>query len=102
MQIARVFFDVNMGRNFKGLLEIARKAGIKPAQERESFIVFINRAGTKFKVLMGNSYLVYHDNGNRRFPLEALQYLPSAFKGTSFDFTTAVAKSLAKKMRPVG
>lgn len=101
MQIARVFFDVHMGQNFKGLLKICHKAGIRVEAESDSYVVFINSAMTKFKVLVGNKYLVYHDNRNRRIALEAIQYLPSAFRGTSFDFNIATAKSLAKKLRPL-
>ena len=40
MQIARVFFDVHMGKNFKGLLKICHKNKYLPEALRESYVVF--------------------------------------------------------------
>lgn len=98
MRIARVFFDVHMAKNFNGLLSICHKAGIKPEAEGESYIVFVNGAHTKFKLLVGNQYIVYHDNRTRRFPLDAIRYLPDAFNGKSFVFEKAIEKSLQEKL----
>lgn len=99
MQIARVFFDVNMQKNFDGLLKVCHKEGFKPEAQKESYVVFINKAKTRFKLLVNNTYLIYHDNGTRRFPLDAIQYLPQAFKGETFDFSKSIEKTLLDKMR---
>ena len=87
-----------MGKNFKGLLSIAHKAGVKPEAMKESYLVFVNTKHTKFKMLVGNQYLVYHDNGTRRFPLEAIQHLPHAFAGDKFEFSKSVEKLLRDKL----
>lgn len=98
MRIARVFFDVHMGQNFKGLLSLCHKAQIRPEAMGESFIVFLNKKKTKFKLLVGHNYLVYHDNKNNQVPLDAIRYLPSAFSGNEFSFDKAIKESLVKKL----
>ena len=98
MQIARVFFDVHMGKNFKGLISICHKSGMKPEAETKSYVVFVNHNHTKFKLMIGRDYLVYHDNGNRRFPLDAIKYLPNAFSGGQFQFSRALEKSVKSHM----
>lgn len=98
MNIARVFFEVDMRCNFNGLLKICHKAGIKPSEKGQSFIVFINSSHSKFKLLINNTYLVYHDNGKRKFPLDAIKFLPGCFSGNEFRFDRALEKSLLEKM----
>ena len=85
--------------NFPGLQKTLRKAQINPETLSErSFIVFLNAKGTKFKLLVGNSYIVYYSNGNKQIPLNAITHLPSCFEGKKFDFTKAVAKSIEGKV----
>lgn len=99
MEIARVFLDVNMGLGFQGLERIMSEAKIKKSSLSDrSFIVFINRRATKFKLLVGTSYLVYFNNGDKRFPLEALSNLPMAFDGKKFDFNRAIEKTIREKV----
>lgn len=98
MRIARVFFDIHMGQAFNGLLSICRESGYRPEEFKESFVVFINKNRTKFKLLVGNQYLVYHDNQNRAFPLEAIQYIPQAFKGKKFEFDNAIERAIREKV----
>lgn len=98
MQIARVFFNVHMGQNFQGLLRICRDNRLKPEQNPESYVVFINTAKTKFKLLIGDKYLVYHSNGNKVIPLDAIQFLPHAFTGREFKFDAAIEKLVRNKL----
>lgn len=99
MEIARVFLDQDMRCNFPGIQKTLRKALIKPETLSEkSFIVFLNSKGTKFKLLVGTSYLIYYTNGNRPIPLEAISHLPSCFEGKRFDFSRAVSKTLEGKL----
>lgn len=100
MNIARVFFNVHMGQNFKGLLKVCHDAGMRPEAMAKSYIVFVNSSRTKFKLLVGNKYLVYHDNGHREFDLGALRYLPEAFKGGKFSFDASVRRALSKHIKP--
>jgi len=101
MRIARVFFDTHMGKNFAGLRKILREAGMNP-DTVTSPVVFINTQHTKFK-LLSQGYLAYYDNGTRKFPLTALQYLPQAFGGTDLDLKRAMSvamyKDLTKKLK---
>jgi hypothetical protein len=98
MRIARVYFDVHMGQAFAGLMSICHKSGFKPEEKADSYVVFINKKRTKFKLLVGNQYLIYHDNKDKQFPLEAIQHLPQAFTGKQFEFATAVDKAIRTKM----
>jgi len=95
MQIARVFLDVHMGKNFTGLLDILRKEKVN--NQLNQYVVFINSKHTKFKVLVGDKYLVYHDNKDKRFPIDAIKYLPLAFEGKEFKFSKAVEKLIKEK-----
>lgn len=85
---------------FQGLRNLMKSAKINPELLPEkSFIVFINKAGTKFKLLAGNSYLVYYNNGNRQIPLEALQRLPEFFDGKRFNIKGAIMKTIESKVK---
>ncbi len=98
MEIARVFLDVSMSLSFKGLTRIMSDAKMKPdAMPDKKFVVFINRRQTAFKVYINNSLLVYHNNGSRRFPLEAVSEFPNFFNGKSIDFSGAVRKAVERK-----
>ena len=59
---------------------------------------FMNSKHTKFKMLIGNKYLVYHDNGDRKIPLEAIQHLPSAITGDRFTFDKALEITMREKL----
>lgn len=99
MEIARVFLDQDMRCNFPGLIKTLKKAQIEPGTLPDrSFIVFLNGKGTKFKLLVGNSYIVYYSNGDRPIPMNAITHLPSCFEGRKFDFTKAVTKTLEGKI----
>lgn len=99
MGIARVFFDVSMANNFDGLREVMRKAKLNPDRMKsDEFTIFVNRRQNAFKLFVGTNYLVYHKNGNRRFPLEAIQYFPRHFDGKAIDFDRAVETALMKKL----
>jgi hypothetical protein len=97
MQIARVFFDVHMGQNFKGLMDMCKKNHINVSYSQ--YILFINKKRTKFKMFVGDKYLVYHDNRGQAFPLEAIKNLPLAFEGDTFDFSKAITKTVEEKFR---
>lgn len=94
MRIARVFLDTHMGKNFKGLMDICRKAGFYPSENNEDYTVFINSKHTKFKLLVGSKYLIYFDNKDKRFPIDAIKYMPMAFSGKEFDFSKAIEKQI--------
>ena len=98
MRIARVFFDTHMGKNFRGLKKVCAENGLKNEDIQNSYLVFINSKHTKFKVLLGNKYLVYHDNGNKPVPLDAIRFLPRAFEGEQFVFDKAVKALLQEKL----
>lgn len=100
MNIARVFFDVHMGQSFQGLSRLLHKNKIDPRTLGVGdFVIFINRAGTAFKLFAGNTYLVYYKNEDRhKIPLDAIQYLPASFGGTELEFNRAVEKSLKAKV----
>jgi hypothetical protein len=95
LRITRVFLETDMRMGFDGLREIAQEN--KVGLGEGSTVVFLNRRGTKFKVLLQNKYIVYYSNGNHRVPLEALAELPEAFGGTKAEMSAAIRKSLIKR-----
>lgn len=97
MRLTRVFFGVDMRKNFDGLRKIAR--GADTALGPESSVLFINTARTSFKIMRGNKYLVYYSNGGRRIPMEAIQYLPREFGGSAAEMSQAIEKSLREKVK---
>lgn len=96
MRIARVFLDCDMRCGFEGLRAVAKDTKF---EGKGDFILFINGPGTAFKMLVGNQYLTYYKNGNRRIPLEAIQLLPEFFDGTKFDLQGAIRKAVMGKLR---
>lgn len=103
MEIARVFLDVSMSLGFQGLEKIMRDSKMNPdAIAPGKFTVFINKAQTSFKLVIGKHHLLYHRNGHRRFPLEAIQEFPQFFDGKKLDFAGAVKKTLEKKFMREG
>lgn len=98
MRLTRVFLDIHLGQNFQGLNTIAKKA--KTPCDESTTLLFINKAMTAFKVLRGKDYLVYYKNGNRRIPMDAIQYLPKQFTGSETEMTGAIRESLLKSMAP--
>lgn len=100
MRIARVYFDMDLRCAFDGFREHLRAEKIEPEKlGKGDLIVFMNRKMTMFKMLAGDRYLVTYTNGNRRIPLEAIQYLPTYFDGSALSFSKAVEKSVKEKLR---
>jgi hypothetical protein len=95
MKIARIFMDVDMRCNFEGMREVLKSAKIDLDTIKSDYVVILmNRRKTAFKMLVDNAYIVYYKNGNRRIPLEAIQYIPQRFGGSEMEFNKAVEKSL--------
>lgn len=98
MKIARIFLEQDMRRGFQGLhMELAKHKVNPNNLDPENYYIFMNRANTKFKLISGH-YLVYFNNGNRRIPLEAIQFLPKNFGGTETQMNEAIRKSLEKRL----
>jgi hypothetical protein len=99
MKIARVFLDFDMRCSFEGIRETLKKNKIDLKTIGSDFVVILmNRKTTAFKILIDNAYIVYFKNGNRRIPLEAIQYLPQRFGGSEAEFNKAVEKVLLQKL----
>jgi hypothetical protein len=89
-----------MSYSFNGLGQILRDSKINPdTMDREKFIVFINSSMTSFKVMIGPHHILYHSNGRKRFPLEAIQHFPEFFDGRKIDFSAAAAKVVRDKFK---
>lgn len=98
MRLARIFLEQDMRMGFQGLHDVLIKTKIDPKNlNPDNLYVFMNRKCTKFKLISGH-YLVYFNNGNRRIPLEAIQYLPKNFGGTQTQMNEAIRKSLEKRL----
>jgi len=100
MKIARIFLESDLRQGFQGLHSVLSKHKINPKNlNPEHYYIFMNRACSKFKMLSG-SYLVYFNNGNRRIPLNAIQYLPKNFGGTETQMNEAIRKTLVERLNP--
>lgn len=100
MRITRVYFDHDLRASFQGLRKFLKSEKIDPTTlAKGSIVIFMNRKATAFKLLAGNSYLAYFNNEGRRIPLDAIQYLPTYFDGTSLEFNKAIEKSVKEHLR---
>jgi len=90
MEIARVFLNTTMSYSFNGLKAILKDSGTNPdTMANDKFVVFINKARTAFKVMVGPHYILYHNNGSKPFPLEAISHFPEFFDGKRINFSAA-------------
>jgi hypothetical protein len=96
MRLTRVFLDISMAKGFEGLREVAKEAKAKLGPD--STVLFMNRRGTSFKIVINDTYIVYYKNGNRKIPLDSLRYLPNTFGGTELELQGAIRKSLMTKL----
>lgn len=80
-----------------GLTLIAKEAGLKTELQPGEFIMFMNSAGDKLKVLCANNILIYLRSKGRIEPL-AIRYLPNCFNGNTFDLNRATMKALKTKL----
>jgi hypothetical protein len=88
-----------MAKSFIGLEQVMRDSKLNPDTiPNGKFTIFINRRQNAFKILIGKHHLVYHNNGNRKFPLEAIQTFPEFFDGKKIDFAAAVKKAIQRKL----
>lgn len=100
MRIARVYFDVDLRSSFQGLRKFLKNEKLDATTlGKGSLVIFMNRKTSAFKMLAGNDYLVYYNNQGRRIPLDAIQYLPTYFDGTTLEFNKAMEKSVKEKLR---
>jgi hypothetical protein len=99
MQVAHIFFDVHMGLAFNGLGDILKKNRINPSG---SHVVFLNKKRNKFKLLINDKYLVYHDNKNNPVSMDSIRHLPQAFVGEKFDFSKSVEAAIREKFTSEG
>jgi hypothetical protein len=98
MKIARIFLESDLRQGFQGLHRVLTKVKVNPQNlNPENYYVFMNRACTKFKLISGH-YLVYFNNGNRRIPLEAIQFLPKNFGGSETEMNEAIRKVLTRQL----
>lgn len=98
MRIARVYLDCDLRCGFEGLTKAAKGTKVSELGKGD-FVLFMNRAGTAFKILAGNQYLTYFKNGHRRIPLDAIQLLPEYFDGQRLDMVGAVKETVLKKLK---
>lgn len=99
MEIARVYLDVSMINSFDGLRSIMRKSKVDPdTLPSGKFTIFINKKRTAFKLLVGTRHMVYHNNGGKAFPLEAIQNFPEFFDGRNVNLAAAVEKTIRQKL----
>lgn len=98
MKIARIFLESDLRQGFQGLHTVLARHEIDPKNlNPDHYYIFMNRACSKFKMISG-SYLVYYNNGNRRIPLDAIQYLPRNFGGSETQMNEAIKRTLTRQL----
>lgn len=99
MEIKRIYLDTDMRMGHVGLREKLRKDKINPDLLADtSFILFLNKTATRFKLFFGQRYVIYYNNGSRRIPLEAIQYLPEFFRNGKVEVNRMIEKSIRTKL----
>lgn len=91
-QIIRCFIGTDFRLGHEGLTTLCAKNRINPnTLESGQFIVFLNGAKNKIKVLTAGQILVYyrHPKGHR-IHLNALAAIPRAFQGGRFSYDDAL------------
>lgn len=99
-RIAKLFLDVSMCLGHDGLIDIAKKARVNVNELAEGdLLMFINRKGTRLKVLGAQGAVLGYLRmpGNRPLMLEALQYIPQTFGAEGFSYDKACQFALAKR-----
>lgn len=59
MKVIKIFRDVNIGKQHKGLYEIAYRHGVNLNKLLSTLVLFVNKAGTKVKCWAPNGVLSY-------------------------------------------
>lgn len=101
-RIVRVFLDTNLACSHPGLSSLAMKNKIDVRLlDAGSFIIFLNRRKTAFKLFAPNNTIVYYKSPQGRVDLNAIKYIPHVFnaKAMSIDFDTAQLMALKEKPR---
>ena len=82
---------------FPGLTKVMQDAGMKKNLSENALTLFINKRHTRFKMLIGQNYLLYHNNNGRKFPLEAIKHFPQFFDGKKINVSAAIEKTIREK-----
>ena len=98
MDIARIVLETDLRCNFQGLTEIMRKEDYTLQDKDVKFVLFFNKAKTKFKMLIGPHYLIYFNNGSKRIPMNAITHIPSYFNGKTLNVRGAIEKTVKEQL----
>lgn len=101
-KIIRVFDGIHMGLGHDGLSKIILKLSrIKLAELTPTDLIYcINTRGDKMKIIAGGGLVLAYlkmPHGNK-IMREALQYIPTCFGSTGFDYSEACRKALERKL----
>lgn len=101
-RIVAAIANVHMGLGHEGLALIAKKFNInfKKLQDGE-LVLFINRNKDKLKVMGPQQQVLGYIRmpDGRKFPLDAIQWLPQTFSGSGeINLEAAIEKSIQESM----
>ncbi len=108
-RLLHVIEDTDMRCRQEGLLEQARKKGVKVADLKPGDIVaFLNTRKDKLMVMTmlpekdSAGYLGYYRSPHGRVPPEALEFIPRALGGDGFQMNKAIRSGLLKLLAKKG
>lgn len=95
MKVVKIFTDVNMTKQHKGLFEIAKRNKVDLTKLNGTLILFINKARNKVKCWSPNGVLSYIKLNTGTVTTEVIQEFARAFDDNGLiNFTTETAKRL--------
>jgi len=94
-----VFLESDLRCGFDGLTKMMQKEKYSITdKDKPSFVLFMNKARTAFKLFVGPHYLMYYKNGYRRIPLEAISRIPRYFNGKALNMRGAIAETVQAQL----
>jgi hypothetical protein len=99
-EIVTVLAETDLRNGHQGLMQLAQKNRINVLNlEAGSFVLFLNRKQTAFKLYAANNTIVHYKHPRGRVNLGAIEYFPRIFNAGKFSYDKALAKLLDKKLK---
>lgn len=103
MKLLHIIWDVDMRCSHDGLTAIASKKNKALANLKiGEMVCFVNHSKNRVKILAGSEVgypvLGYYRARSGSIDIQAIQYIPQAFRGGKIDYSGALKKSLLKRL----
>lgn len=101
--ILHYFPNSDLRSSHRGLTLLAAKHKVRvETLASGSFVLFINRKRSQFKILTSSHIIAHYKSPHGSIDMGVLNYLPHAFSSEGFDFSKALRVKLAKDLAKRG